>query len=85
MVDPLVREEPDFVQRFGDELLLAPVDIPIVVFGLFVGAVEQARLDAVGEIGLELDFGAAVMRRVRVEGEQVLFYVFSKVLRHPCN
>ncbi len=58
VVDAPVGEEPYLVECFGDELLLAPVDVPVVVFGLAVGAAGQSLLDAVGEVGLELDFAA---------------------------
>lgn len=54
VVDALLGEEADLIERFGDVLLLAPVDIPIVVLGLVVLAGSQGLLDAVGEVGLEL-------------------------------
>lgn len=38
MVDAFVWEEPDFVEGLVDELLLAPIDIPVVILGLPVVA-----------------------------------------------
>lgn len=55
VVDAFVRKEPDLVERFGDELLLAPVDVPIVLLGLPILPASQGLLDAVGEVGLELN------------------------------
>jgi hypothetical protein len=40
MVDSFIRVESDFVKGFGDELFLTPVDIPVIVFGLFILTVE---------------------------------------------
>ena len=36
MIDPFLREEPDLIESVRDELLLAPVDIPIIIFGLSI-------------------------------------------------
>ena len=55
MVDAFVRKEPDLVKRLGDELFLAPVDVPIVLLGLSILPASQRLLDAVGEVGLELN------------------------------
>lgn len=57
MVDASVRKEPDLIKRFSNLLLLAPVDIPIIILSLFVHAVGQTLLDAVGEVGFEFDLG----------------------------
>lgn len=54
MVDALLGEEADLIEGLRDELLLAPVDIPIVVLGLMVLAGSQGLLDAIGEVCLEL-------------------------------
>ncbi len=34
MVDAFVGEKTDLVEGFGDKLFLAPVDVPVIVFGL---------------------------------------------------
>lgn len=55
MVDSFFGEESDFIQSFIDELFLAPVDVPVVIFGLLVSSGLKSFWDAVGEIGLEFD------------------------------
>ena len=55
VVDSLIGKEPDLVKRFRDELLFAPVDVPIVVISLPILPASQGLLDAVGEVGLELN------------------------------
>lgn len=57
MVDAFFWEESYFIKGLRDVLFLTPVNIPIIVFGLTVLASKHGFLDAVGEIGLELDVG----------------------------
>jgi hypothetical protein len=54
MVDTLIGKEPYLIEGFGDELLLAPIDVPIIIVSLLILAAEQRLLDAVREEGLEL-------------------------------
>lgn len=65
VVDSFVRVEPDFIEGVVDELLLAPVDVPVIVLSLAIGAGGQGFLDAVGEVGLELDFGTRLETSTR--------------------
>jgi hypothetical protein len=58
VVDAFVGEEPDFIEGLGNEFLLAPVDIPVVVFCLAIAPSAQGFLDAVGEEGFEFNVGA---------------------------
>ena len=55
MVDSFLWEESNLVECFRDELFLAPVDVPVIVFCLAILSVGERLLDAVGEEGLELD------------------------------
>jgi hypothetical protein len=57
VVDSFVRVKPDFIKGVIDELLLTPVDVPVVIFCLAIGASSQGFLNTVGKVGLELDFG----------------------------
>jgi hypothetical protein len=59
VVDSFVGEEANLIEGFGYKLLLAPVDVPVIFFGLRVLASEHGLLDAVLEEGLELDVAAA--------------------------
>jgi hypothetical protein len=36
MVDPSLREESDLIEGLRYELFFAPVDVPIIIFGLVV-------------------------------------------------
>lgn len=60
MVYPPVGVESDFIQGLGNELLFAPVNVPVILLGLFVLAIQQSLLNAVDEKGFELDFGAKI-------------------------
>jgi hypothetical protein len=55
MVDAFIRKQSNFVQGFIDELLFAPVDVPVVVFGLAVSPPGHGLLDAIGEESFEFD------------------------------
>ncbi len=54
MIDSFVRKEPNFIKRFRDEFLLAPIDIPIILLGLSVHASSQCLLNTVREKSLKL-------------------------------
>jgi len=56
VIDPFLRKESDFVESFRYELFFTPIYIPIFIISLFVVPQLHAFLDAVGEVGLELDF-----------------------------
>jgi hypothetical protein len=82
MVDFSIGIEADFIEGFGDELFLAPVDIPVVVFGLFILTAEEGLLNTVDKKGLEFHFRAKSSKFLQVQRVVVLLYVLSKVLRH---
>lgn len=63
MVESFIREEPNFVKGLGDELLLAPVNIPVIVFRLLVCSIQEHCWDAVGEVRFEFDVGAMLTPR----------------------
>ena len=58
MIDLFVGMESDFLESFGDELLFAPVDVPVVILSLTIVPFFHGSLDAVGEVSFELDLGA---------------------------
>ena len=58
MVDAFLGMESYFVEGVGDELFFAPVDVPVIIFGLTIVAMEHGFLDAIGEESLELDIVA---------------------------
>ena len=60
MVYPSVGVESDFIQGLGNELLFAPVNVPVILFGLFVLAILQSLLNEVDEKSFELDFRAKI-------------------------
>lgn len=39
VINPLIRKQPNFIECFADKLLLAPIDIPVILFSLLVHAV----------------------------------------------
>ena len=78
MIDSLVREQPHFIQGFRDELLLAPVNIPIIFFGLFICASLHGGLDAVDKVGLEPDFSAALLESYGWRGKYSFLMYFRK-------
>ena len=49
MVDSPIREEPHFVEGVDDELLFAPVDVPVLFLCLFVAPCLQGLGNAVIE------------------------------------
>ena len=53
----------DLVERLLDELLLDPIDVPIVLGRLFIFSALQRLEDAVVEGRLEREFGAVLMCR----------------------
>jgi hypothetical protein len=55
VVDPFLREEPDFIERLRNILLLAPVDVPIILLSLAILPPCQRFLDAICEVGLEFE------------------------------
>jgi hypothetical protein len=58
VVNPPFGKEAYLIESFRDILLLAPVYIPVIILGLPILPAGHCFLDAVGEIGLELDFRA---------------------------
>lgn len=60
MIDAFVGEQPDLVQSFGNELLLAPVNVPVILIGLLILPGKEGFQDAVGEKGFELDLGTRI-------------------------
>jgi len=56
MIDAFIRKESNFIECFTDILLLAPINAPVIIFSLSPAPTQQSLLDAVGEVGLELDF-----------------------------
>jgi len=55
MVDSFVRKEPYLIKSVVDELLFAPVDIPVVIFCLLVPPSVKGLLNTIGEEGFEFD------------------------------
>lgn len=55
MVDSPIRKQSNFIESLIDEFFLAPVDVPVVVLGLFVSSPKHGLLNAVGEKCFELD------------------------------
>jgi len=55
MVDSFVRKEPYLIKSIVDELLFAPVDIPVVIFCLLVPPSVKGLLNTIGEEGFEFD------------------------------
>ena len=55
MVDSFLGEEPDFIEGFRDELLLTPVDIPVIILSLLIPPGLHGLWDAVTEEGLEFN------------------------------
>ena len=80
MVDSFVRVEPDSFKSFRDELFLAPVDVPIIIFGLSIVPFFHCLKDAVGEERFVLYFGTELVEVVLMERIMLLFDVLSKVL-----
>jgi hypothetical protein len=58
VVDSSVWEESYLIECFRDVFLFAPVDVPVVFFGLRVVPADHGFLDAVLEEGFEFDVGA---------------------------
>lgn len=82
MVDSFIGVESDFVEGFRDELFLTPVNIPVIVFGLFILTVEQSLLNTIDEKGLKFHLRTKSHKSLQVQRVVVLLYVLSKVLRH---
>lgn len=82
MVDSFVGKEPNAIECFGDELFLAPVDIPVFLFSLLIPSFSQARRDAVSKKSLELNIRTMISLEVPVDWKVIFLYIFSKVLRH---
>jgi len=72
MVDSSVWIESDFVQGFGNELFLAPVNIPVVFFSLFVLSVHKSLLNAVYKKCLEFQVGTMVSKSFTSAGDSDL-------------
>jgi hypothetical protein len=78
MVDPAVRKHPDAIERLGNELLLAPVNIPILVLSLLVIAFGERPGDAVGEIGLKPNTGTTSGKEYLCTGKWSFLMYFRK-------
>jgi hypothetical protein len=85
MINPFLWKQSNFIEGFGDILLLAPVYIPVIILSLPVLPACQCFLDAVGEIGFKLDLVTAL--EVKILGQRVMLFLdeLSKILRHTIN
>jgi len=70
------------VKGFGDEFLLAPVDVPVVVLCLPVLSAFQSRKNAVGEVRLECQLRTELGVGLLVHGVVLLPNVLAEVLAH---
>ncbi len=82
MVDFFIGVESDFIKGFRDKLLFAPVDIPVIFFGLFILTVKQSLLNTIDEKSLKFHFSTKSSKFLQVQRVMVLLYVLSKVLWH---
>ena len=58
MVNSFLWKQSNLIECFGYVLLLAPVDVPIIIFSLGVLSSEQCLLDTISEEGFKLDVAA---------------------------
>lgn len=73
MVDSFIGIEPNFIEGFRDELFFAPVDIPVILFGLFVLSGKHGFLNAVHKKCLEFNLRTMVRYWVTRGGENAIF------------
>lgn len=82
MINSLIGKQSHFIESFSKELFLAPINIPVIIFGLLIRSLGQGCRDAICEECLEFYIGAIVMYYLPVSWKVILLYIFSKVLRH---
>lgn len=85
MVDLHVDLKAIAIQRLRNELLLAPVDIPVVLLRLTVLSAFQGRQNAIIEVRFEADVRAESADGLQMDWVAFLPDVFPEIFTHEIN
>ena len=73
MIDSFVREKTNAIKCFGYEVLFAPINVPVIVFGLSIASVLKCSLNAVIKVCFEFNIRAALSSTVTSAPDSGLF------------